>query len=385
MIRVLFDHQAFTAHTFSGVSKSFCELISAFPNYVAPEISIVQSNNIHLKDSGLVNELQPAKLDIQQFVSKNYFPGKGHIYRIMSNLHIIKGAERINEDSSIRAIKTGNFDVFHPTFFDSYFLRYLNSKPFVLTVHDMMPEIFPQYYGKNNPQILEKKKLVKRADAIVAISENTKKDLIDILNVPESKIHVIYHGAPIIKPSIDEPIIKERYFLYIGTRNAYKNFTKTVYDFCEFSNNNPDIKLVCTGPKFTMQEMDLFKRLNLSDKISHIFVGDQDLPNLYSNAIAMIYPSLYEGFGMPILEAFACGCPTILNNKSCFPEIAGDAAVYFESDGVKSNLAGTLEKFVSLSSNQRNNIIEKSKKRLANFSWQKSACSLAELYESVIE
>ncbi len=385
MIRVLFDHQAFTAHTFSGVSKSFCELLSAFPNYVKPEISIVQSNNIHLKESGIVKDLQPAKLDLQQFVSHNYFPGKGHLYRLMSNLHVICGAERINEECSVNALKSGNFDVFHPTFFNSYFLRYLNSKPFVLTVHDMMPEIFPQYYGKNNPQVLEKKKLVNKAAAIVAISENTKKDLMDILNVPESKIHVIYHGAPLITTSIDEPIIKARYFLYIGTRNAYKNFVKTVYDFYDFSKNNPDVKLVCTGPNFTLQEMQLFKSLNLTEKVLHIFVCDQDLPNLYSNAIAMIYPSLYEGFGMPILEAFACSCPTILNNKSCFPEIAGDAAIYFNSDGKDSNLAQVMQKVVSLSSKQRCEIIERSKKRLSVFSWQRSACSLAKLYESVVE
>ena len=282
-------------------------------------------------------------------------------------------------------LKEGNFDVFHPTFFDDYFLNFLNGKPFVLTIHDMMPELFPEYFKKHNLQITAKKKLVKKAAAIIAVSNQTKNDIIDILQVPEEKITVIYHGGPIIETIKMPPIITSPYFLYVGVRDFYKNFNQTLIDFGKVTNKYPYIKLVCTGYDFTKDEIRLITQLNLQNNIVYIKADNEQLKNLYTYAIAFIYPSLYEGFGMPILEAFAYGCPVLLNKKSCFPEIAKDAGIYFESDNSGSNLSEKLFEAIIWSSEDRKDIKQNGYNRLANFSWEKSSLQLAHLYNEIVQ
>lgn len=157
-MKVLYDHQAFTMQYFGGVSKCFCELISHFPDSVEAEIGIVQSNNVHLKQSGLCSKLQPVGMDSYKFGERYNFRGNYRLYCVMNKLFpSLPTTENINKLKSMELLKSGEYDVFHPTFFDSYFLPFLNGKPFVLTVHDMMPEIFPQYFGRDNIQIKEKR------------------------------------------------------------------------------------------------------------------------------------------------------------------------------------------------------------------------------------
>lgn len=174
-MKVLYDHQAFTMQYFGGVSKCFCELISHFPNGVETEISIVQSDNVHLKQSGLCGKLHPVDIDSYKFREQYNFRGAYRLYCAVNKLFpSLPTAENINKLKSIELLKSREYDIFHPTFFDSYFLPYLDGKPFVLTIHDMMPEIFLQYFGKNDMQIKGKKKLVDKASAIIAVSKQTK-------------------------------------------------------------------------------------------------------------------------------------------------------------------------------------------------------------------
>lgn len=384
-MKILYDHQAFTMQYYGGVSKCFCELISNLPTDVVSTIGIEESNNIHLQTSGLCPNLNPVTMDFNCFVKQHRFRGRGRLY-LWANRMIpfLKTTEHINKKRSIQLLKEGDFDVFHPTFFDDYFLKYLNGKPFVLTIHDMMPELFPEYFGKNDMQILAKRKLVNKASAIIAVSEQTKKDVIDILNVPEEKIHVIYHGGPDIETvNITSPYTFP-YFLYIGQRGQYKNFEQLLKDFSAFKVMKNEYKLICTGPQFSESEKELLLRYKLMGCVQHENATDEYLKILYANAEAFIYPSLYEGFGIPILEAYAYGCPVILNNKSCFPEIAGDAAIYFDSNGCDSNLAEILMSFYAMSDSERQTLIQKGYQRLALFSWQKSAYKLSKLYKSIL-
>lgn len=382
-IKVLYDHQAFTFQYFGGVSKCFCELISHLPKDVIAQISIEESNNIHLKK--IYPDLKQVSYDINSFSSKHKFKGNRQLYSLINKIcPFLHTTENKNRKKSIELLKQGNYNVFHPTFFDDYFLPLLGKKTFVLTIHDMMPELFPEYFGKYNKQVLIKRKLIKKAAAIIAVSEQTKKDIVNILNVPNEKIIVIYHGAP-PKEVIKEPkLVEEPYFLYVGIRNAYKNFKQTLLDFYKVTEKNMGIKLVCTGNEFTNDESKLITQLKLQQNIIHIQANDNQLKNLYANAIAFIYPSLYEGFGMPILEAFSYGCPVLLNNKSCFPEIAHDAAIYFNSDKSASNLPDTMLNVINWSSNEREYYIQKGYQRMSYFSWEKSANLLANLYKDII-
>lgn len=383
-MKVLYDYQAFTMQYFGGVSKCFCELISHFPKDVSAEIGVMQSNNVHLVQSGLCPMLETVKLDYKTFLSHFHFKGKGRLYSWFNRLFpFFPSVEHINKRRTVELLQAGDFDVFHPTFFDDYFLPYLNGKPFVLTVHDMMPELFPQYFDRNDFQIVKKRKLTELASAIVAVSEQTKIDLMNILEVPEEKIAVIYHGGPLQVSIQEDPLIKVPYFLYIGTRTVYKNFHQLVVDFAKLYKKCKNILLVCTGEYFSQKELALFRKYGVIDGIVHIYANDDEVKNLYAYAIAFVYPSLYEGFGMPILEAFACGCPVLLNNKSCFPEVAGDAGIFFCSDVNGSDLFEKLECAIRWTDKERHFIIEKGYKRLKNFTWKDAATKLTAVYQSL--
>lgn len=384
-MKILYDYQAFTMQYFGGVSKCFCELISNFPTDINYEIALKYSNNKHLANSKLKQDLQPVIIDRQSFISKYKIKGAHKLFDYLNLFHLIQSAERLNQNVSINALIRQDFDVFHPTFFNPYFLKYIGKKPFVLTVHDMIPEIFPEYFKKPNPETTLKKLLCDKATAIVTVSNNTKEDLIRFMHIPQNKIQVIYHGSPKVNiHTHSKRIITEPYFLYVGQRNYYKNFKQTLYDFANFSTKYPQYKLVCTGHSFTIEELDLIKKLMIQDNVIHIAPDDIQMTNLYSNAAAFIYPSLYEGFGMPILEAFSAGCIALLNDKSCFKEIGGNAALYFNSDSNGSNLCSKMEMIVKLDNEKRSALINLGIKRSEMFSWKQSSIQLMKLYNSII-
>lgn len=381
-MKVLYDHQAFTYQKWGGVSKSFCELIRNRPIGMDYQISIVESDNTHLLQSHLVDEIKPISRSLASFHRTHSFLGREKIYNFLSNYGFLHTSEAINKKESIRLLKESKFNVFHPTFFDNYFIPYLKGKPFVLTVHDLMPEIFGWYKG--DPQIKNKPILCERAAAIVTVSENTKKDLCNIYHIPPEKVHVVYHGYIQENDSIiKEDIIGCPYFLYVGRRSGYKNWERTVKDFAIFRSNHPEVKMVFTGNHFTKREQQIIADLNLTGAVNSFFATEEQLACLYSHAIAFVFPSLYEGFGMPILEAFSNGCPALLNNKSCFPEIGGNAAIYFDSTEEHSDLPIKMEDVYSMTKEERSAQKDLMKKQLTNFSWNKSASILLDIYKSL--
>lgn len=383
-MKVLYDYQAFEYQDFGGVSKCFCKLIANLPKDVEAKIVIRQSNNVHLKESDLVKGIEPFAFNERVWRARIPFKHTHQIYVLLTRLGILRGAEYYNHRLAIEFLKRKDFDVFHPTYFDPYFLKYIGEKPWVCTIHDMMPELYPQYFGTNNEQTIFKQKYLKYASAIVAVSQTTKDDLVRIMGVPADKITVIHHGGPKMEKITARPLIGYPYFLYVGTRGVYKNFKQTAVDFSEFYKNHKDVKLVCTGGPFTKDENTLLANLDIQDVVVHYKASDQQLKNLYAHAIAFIYPSLYEGFGMPILEAYAYGCPVMLNDIKIFREVAGDAAVFFKSDGNASNLEKYLEKMCNMTETQRHELISNGYSQLSKYSWRKSAAKLANLYTTLL-
>lgn len=369
---------------YGGVSRSLCNTIYYLPQDINLAIGVSHCNNVHLRDLFLVPDIQPAKVDWLTSRARFYFKGKRTLFNWASNAGLIPSAERYNRKLSITLLKEQRFDVFHPTFFDDYFLRYLKSKPFVLTVHDMMPEIFPEYFKAKDQQIVNKRKLVRMASAITVPSENTKNDLCSLLNVPEKNITVIPWGGPEKRVVSGSAPVQGCYFLYVGSRDAYKNFIGLLNDFSVFHTRYPEVLLVCVGSSFNLLEDEAIKSRGLTEVVKHCFASDDELARLYANALAFIFPSRYEGFGLPILESFAYGCPLLLNNRSCFPEIAGDAALYFISDGDTSELPYLMEQVLNWTPDERQAQIEKGYQRLSQFSWRKAAEQYAEVYRSLV-
>ena len=376
--KVLYDYQAFTMQTHGGVSRCFMELYKHLPEGVKAQIAIKESDNVYIRD---IEGVKPAHDRYNKFVCPHNFWGKGHLHLWYDKLTHGGYYPNYNKTYSIELLRKGDFDVFHPTFFSDYFLPYLNGKPFVLTIHDMIPELYPQYFSRDDIQVVMKKKLAPLASAIIAVSENTKKDIIRILGIPDNKIHVIYHGCSFPHTSKREIQISNPYLLYVGDRNNYKNFDLFVQYVTPFLLSHAEMRVMCTGRSFNCKEKELFTKHQLEERFVHYWVSsDDEFFSLYHQALCFVYPSEYEGFGIPILEAYKASCPVLLNNASCFPEIAGDAAVYFHMDSIDSDIVEKLEKIYSYSEKERNALLAKQQERLALYSWEQSANQMAKIY-----
>lgn len=383
-IKVLYDYRIFDFQRIGGISKSFVENYKCLPSDVNASFSVLDSDNIYLQSLGFHN----SNYKYEHFITKRHFPYKRKVFRWYNSL--INGQfsqTEYNKKYSIKKLQEGDFDVFHPTFFDDYFLEYLNGKPFVLTIHDMIPELFPEYFDSNDEQITKKKKLAPLASKIIAVSESTKRDIIRILNVPEEKIEVIYHGAPLMRNNSNTcpRIISSPYILFVGERHWYKNFELFVNHVSSVLKRHSDLKVVCTGNDFTDEESVLLTTMGVREKfLTYFFRDDEELYNLYHNAEFFIYPSSYEGFGIPILEAYSAQCPILLNNESCFPEIAGDAAVFFTEHDRDCDLEEKIEMMLSMSPAMKQELIEKQFEQLKKYSWESSANKLANIYKSLL-
>lgn len=386
-MRVLYDYQAFDMQPHGGVSRCFAELYQRLPSTIEAKIGVQETNNIYLQQLGFHK---------QRSLYENFFiPGKSLakdlVYKLYYNFYYHQYSRwdrwpAHNRFYTIKLLKEGNFDILHPTFFDDYFLDYLGNKPFVLTIHDMIPELYPQFYPQDNFQIVKKKILIPKANHIITVSNHTKEDLIRLFHISEDKISVIHHGAS-TKPYIcsQDNLFDFPYILYVGDRQFYKNFGWFSKACLPILNKYKDIKVVCTGKPFDSQEIEFFKDNRVEDRFVHKFVtSNQMMFDAYHNALVFVYPSAYEGFGIPILEAYKANCPVMLNEASCFPEIAGDAAIYFSIDESGSNFANQFEKFMSLSDVQRKDLLKKQQERLKRYTWQEAARKLTAVYEKIL-
>ena len=391
-MRVLFDHQAFSMQSHGGVSRCFAELYRYLPESVEAYISVKETDNVYLRDMAVG---VPVGYNYEHFIFPFNFPLKSRLFGIYN--HIVKGMpyqsdnysyfheHEYNRLYSIATLKRGRYDIFHPTFFDDYFLPYLGNKPFVLTIHDMIPWIYSNIDNKNWKWQVEKMKiLAPKAAAIVAVSENTQKDIVRLLDVKEDRVHVIYHGCSFLHIDHSNPFFSKPYILYVGDRKYYKNFDLFVENLVPVLKRHQELMVVCTGKSFCDEELRLMEKYSIKDRFIQQWVAnDEDFYSLYHHAVCFVYTSEYEGFGIPILEAFQSDCPVMLNKASCFPEIAGDAAIYFEMNKMESNFAEQFEKMYSMTIQQRSLLLKKQRKCLEKYSWKKSAMQLARVYNSI--
>jgi glycosyltransferase involved in cell wall biosynthesis len=367
-MKILFDHQAFAIQEYGGISRYFLELMDQFKVNktlgVSFDVALQFSNNQFLKSYSF--------LKYRKFLPKTRFKGKGPLLN------------NINKVYSCSLLKQRDFDIFHPTYYDPYFLKYLNGKPFVLTVHDLIHEMFPQYFSRFNKIKKFKKHVIAKAERIIAVSNNTKKDLLKFYNIDPDSIHVVYHGNPYENAYSDKRISSnDQYFLFVGDRQNYKNFHFLISSLAPILQVHSQVKIMCAGGgKFTSVEKKDLKILDIQNQVYQLETTDEGLKKLYSGALAFIFPSLYEGFGFPILEAFSCGCPTILSNTSSLPEIGGDAAIYFdpvEPDSLRSAILRVYE-----DENLRKQMIDSGLNRVKKFTWEQTAAQTKTVYDSTL-
>ncbi|MCW8895346.1 glycosyltransferase family 1 protein [Sulfurimonas sp.] len=368
MMKLLFDHQIFTLQKYGGISRYFYELIKEFNHMegIEPSTSLIFSNNHYISSKNDVKHIS--------FFPDSEFRGKQRFMNLF------------NKTNSVYQISKQSFDIFHPTYYDPYFLSYIGDKPFVLTVYDMIHERFNDTFSTEDKTSEQKRMLVEKASKIIAISQSTKRDLIELFGLEASKIEVVYLGNSMISNTNQNSNLKipKKYILFVGSRGGYKNFDKFIKSISKLLNEDRELSIVCAGGgKFKTSENEMFITLDINHQVHQFDLDDSKLQLLYNNALMFVFPSLYEGFGIPILESFACECPLVCSNTSSLPEIAGDGAKYFDPNDEESIFSAVSE--VLYNKNLRDDLVERGRKRLKHFSWKKTALETKKIYESILQ
>jgi glycosyltransferase involved in cell wall biosynthesis len=288
-----------------------------------------------------------------------------------------------------RAVRDG-FDIVHATTHYGTFMpcRYRN----IITVTDVSPLLHPETHGRGQvmyhrhilPQVL------KRADAIVTISHSSKKDIVSCFRIAEEKVHVIHLGVDgrfvptVAGDCAFARFLPEHYILNIGTLEARKNLPRLLEAYAIARGKGLPHKLLIAGTRgWRLSNLaGIVEKHKLENDVFFLgFVEDADLPLLYSKAGFFVYPSIYEGFGIPLLEAMACGTPVITSNSSSMPEVAGDAALLVDPLDVNDMASRMLELACSVELSR--SLREKGIGRAALFSWEKTARETLAVYETV--
>ena len=271
----------------------------------------------------------------------------------------------------------------------------------VVTVHDLGSEYLPQIHQLKQRLYLSymQKHQLKSATKLIAVSKATKDDLIKKIGIDGKKIEVIYEGWDEDKFKVDTVINGLRhynlqpktYFFFVGTVQPRKNLARLIQAYSIFvakqsssGNNHTKMELVIIGKKGWLSDeiYGLPKKLGIEDRVKFLgYVPDKDMPALYKGAIALVFPSLFEGFGLPILEAQVCGCPVITSNLSSMPEVAGKGAVYVNPYSVDDIVEGM---FKVQSSKFKVQIVRAGYKNIKRFSWEKCAGETLKVLEGVI-
>lgn len=366
-MNILYDSQIFEMQKYGGISRYFVELMSEYS----------EDSKVDFYSS---SKLSDNEYLLNYRIRKNWvIPFK---YKIKGNYTI---KYLVNRLFTRYKLMTSSIDIFHPTYYDPYFLDYIGNIPFILTVYDMTHEKFPDMFHLSDPTSKNKKLLADRASRIIAISESTKQDIIDILGIEASKIDVVYLGnsmQPFTSPALVEGV-SFKYILFVGSRTDYKNFNRFVKAVSLLLQDDTDLHVICAGGGvFQEDEKKIFFELNVNEKIHQYNVDDKTLSQLYKQALLFVFPSMYEGFGIPVLEAFACSCPLACSNTSSLPEVAGDAAAYFDPMDEESILEAIIE--VINNSKLRKKMVQDGQERLKMFSWKKTAQETKKVYESIL-
>lgn len=356
-MKIYYDYQIFSLQKFGGISRYYCELIK----------HLNEQNNVFAKT--------------KCFNSRNDYYKKwiGNIF--IDNKYISKVANVLNRAYTF--FVSNKYDIIHPTYYSPYIFKL--KKKIVITVYDMIHEKFSDISSADPKVIINKKEAIYKSDHIIAISENTKKDILSIYpDIPSDKISVIYIGSDFVKREIIDSSIKnifpKKYILYTGNRNYYKNFAFFFNSIKNLLIEDKELYLVCVGGnEFDEVEKEMFS--DVSKKVVYIKPSDDIFIYAYSNALCFVFPTQYEGFGIPTLEAFACDCPAIISNVSSMPEVGGDAVLYidpYDKDDIYQKV-----KTLIYDDSLRNELIKKGRLQLTKFSWEIISKQIVNCYSSI--
>jgi glycosyltransferase involved in cell wall biosynthesis len=362
-MRVLFDYRIFSDVAYGGVSRYFVELARHLASATDASATIVAPLHIN-EDLQSCEGIRVRGLRVPEF----------------------RGVKRIvrpvNEAVTRLWMLTGGFDVVHETYYPRW-ARPDTGVPLVTTVHDMIHEKFVDHGSLKNGH---KARAVRNADRVICVSEHTRRDLMEMLGTDPAKIVVVHHGSSFSERSHEEShgeIVERPFLLHVGRRANYKNFPRLVEAFGSSLPVLSEFALVCFGGgEFAADEIAMARKAGIpDDRFIHVDGDDRILAALYRQATALVYPSLYEGFGLPPLEAMSLGCPVICSNSSSIPEVVGDAGAYFDptdTGSIRDAIVETVSTPARLQDLQRAGPL-----RARQFSWAACAARTYDVYRSI--
>ena len=362
-MRVLLDEQIFATQAVGGISRMFAELAHSFASGKPGGVNLLPFRTPIVNRYILENEDLRAALNARQ----------------ARNAWTALAADFADVKVETKA------DVVHSTFYLAHGLRVSSKSKRVVTVHDMIPELIPRFRRRLDLLTL-KRRYVQTADQVICVSESTKQDLLKVYGLIRAPIHVVHHGvSPRFRPDVSKAdFLPKRYLLFVGHRHQYKDALVLFRAFHLLVQQDDDLELLCVGgDNFTVSERALFDELGIQEKVKQRFVEEADMPSAYAHAEAFVFPSHFEGFGLPTLEAMASGTPAILARATSLPEVGAQAAVYFDP-GDHQELADVIGQVLN-STNFRTSIVDQGLRRSQEFDWQSAAEKTRGVYESAMD
>ena len=355
-MRILYDHQAFSLQSYGGITRIFSEIIRYLNTQ--PEIA----TDLLLGFSGTKANFQtiispPGRL-IQQGTAL-FSPGVLN-YAVNELISFALGPA------------LGKYDIYHSTY--HRFVASIRARSRVATHHDCAPEMFPDLFRNTNHIVRLKRKLFRAADLIICVSEASRVDLLRFYDVAEHKAIVIHNGVePMVRsPGGDAELraaISGEFLLHVGARHSYKNFDRFLRSYFMSGVSTSYKILALGGGPPSAEHATLIQKLGLTDRV--VFVPHASgalLAEAYASAALLVYPSLYEGFGMPPLEAASQGCVALVSENPATIEVCGDAAFFFKPSDLEdfSHMLRT----ALTSSAERRIFVERAQKLLKRYTWE---------------
>ena len=367
-MRIVYDHQIFSRQSYGGISRYYCEVakrLTQMGAQVTINAPLYVCNYFHL------DSLKPKGFHIPKLpFSANLLSSLNGYLCALTNF--------FNRHETI--------DIYHETYFSRADYCAANAVRFI-TVYDMINEKFPQSFSRFNHIRKIKAFAVKRADHIICISNSTKNDLIDYLHIDADKISVVYlsYMHHRLNDYNFSKLTRKPFLLYVGGRQPYKNARRLLKAFARSKALHTELDLVFFGGnKLQPNEWQLLSDLGIdASQILHLSGDDTLLAQLYTQATALVYPSLYEGFGLPLLEAMSYGCPVVSSNTSSLPEIAGNAAEYCHPEETDS-IQRAIENVV-FNAERSQELIQSGFKQAKKFSWNRCARETLQAYKQALE
>jgi glycosyltransferase involved in cell wall biosynthesis len=373
MLRVLFDDEIFSREAAGihagGIQRYFAELIGRLRGAEGFEVTLplLVSNDIHVRRMGETRVLR--------FLPGRHFRGKARIIRM------------INRWQVRRELRRGRHDLVHLTYYDESQLDLLRHRPFVVTIHDMIPELLPEFRDDRSGIVRAKRRLAEAASRIVCVSETTRNDVARLYGIDPARIDIVGSGpsdsvryrssraAPRLAPA--------SFVLFVGRRAGYKNFATAARMLAAIMAERPELHFVCAGGgALAREELAPFEAQGCAERVHHVAPADEELAWYYAHAQAFVFPSRYEGFGIPVLEAFVNRCPAVLSTGGSLPEIGAEAALYFDPES-PGELRAALERVLDDPALRRH-LGSAGEARAKAFSWERSVAELKKSYARAV-